>query len=239
MLNRRTFLRLAMALGLSPIVAACSRATGLLDEGTPSPAEPSPGPRPTSTVTPSPTPQPSPTVTPSPPPSPSRSPSPTEAVTEEDMMNQVALIRTDDRVAGVRRALELLNADAPAGGTVLLKPNYNSADPTPGSTHSDVLRTLMEWLGEHPRDSIVLAERSGMGETRRVRRMDAQGSRRPRGRLGTGGREGAPQYGRRPVARRCPHRRHRCVERRAGSGPPRAELGRLLGGSPPYPGAAA
>ncbi len=83
-------------------------------------------------------------------------------------MNQVALIRTDDRVAGVRRALDVLNAKGPAGRTVLVKPNYNSADPTPGSTHSDVLRTLMEWLGEHPSDSIVLAERSGMGETRRV-----------------------------------------------------------------------
>ncbi|MFW6115984.1 MAG: DUF362 domain-containing protein, partial [Chloroflexota bacterium] len=79
-----------------------------------------------------------------------------------------ALIRTPDRVTGVRRALNLLKAEGPAGGRVLVKPNYNSADPPPGCTHIDVLRTLMEWLGEHPTDSIVLAERSGMGETRRV-----------------------------------------------------------------------
>jgi uncharacterized protein (DUF362 family) len=58
--------------------------------------------------------------------------------------------------------------DGPAGGDILVKPNYNSADPPPGSTHDDVLRTLMEWLGEHPTDSIVLVERSGMGQTRRV-----------------------------------------------------------------------
>jgi uncharacterized protein (DUF362 family) len=58
--------------------------------------------------------------------------------------------------------------DGPAGGNVLVKPNYNSADPPPGSTHDDVLRTLMKWVGEHPTDSILLAERSGMGQTRQV-----------------------------------------------------------------------
>ncbi|MFW6115937.1 MAG: DUF362 domain-containing protein [Chloroflexota bacterium] len=84
------------------------------------------------------------------------------------MLGRVALIRTDDRVAGVRRAIDLLNVTGPAGGNVLVKPNYNSADPTPGSTHGDVLRTLVEWLGEHPVDAIVLAERSGMGATRQV-----------------------------------------------------------------------
>jgi uncharacterized protein (DUF362 family) len=81
---------------------------------------------------------------------------------------RVALIRTDDRPTGVRRALDLLGVDGPAGGNVLVKPNYNSADPPPGSTHDDVLRTVMEWLGEHPADSILLAERSGMGQTRQV-----------------------------------------------------------------------
>lgn len=83
-------------------------------------------------------------------------------------MSRVALIRTDDRAAGVRRALDLLKADAPAGGNVLLKPNYNSADPAPGSTHEDVLRTLIGWLQESAADSILLAERSGMGQTRQV-----------------------------------------------------------------------
>jgi uncharacterized protein (DUF362 family) len=80
----------------------------------------------------------------------------------------VALVRSDDRRTGVRRALDLLGADGPAGGNVLVKPNYNSADPPPGSTHDDVLRSLIEWLGEHPSDSILVAERSGMGQTRQV-----------------------------------------------------------------------
>lgn len=83
-------------------------------------------------------------------------------------MSQVALIRTSDRPEGVRRALALLGADGPSGGRALLKPNYNSADPPPGSTHNDVLRALVGWLKEQGASSIVVADRSGMGQTRRV-----------------------------------------------------------------------
>jgi uncharacterized protein (DUF362 family) len=49
-----------------------------------------------------------------------------------------------------------------------LKPNFNSSDPTPGSTHNDVLRTLVGWLQERGASSILLADRSGMGQTRQV-----------------------------------------------------------------------
>jgi len=83
-------------------------------------------------------------------------------------MSQVAMIRTSDRTEGVRRALALLDAEGPAGRDVLLKPNFNSADPTPGSTHDDVLRTLVGWLREQGASSIILADRSGMGQTRQA-----------------------------------------------------------------------
>jgi len=166
--NRKQFLRLMAALGLSPVLGACSRAVPLSEEPAPSSSEPSPTPHPTATASPSSTPEPSPSATSSPSPSATLSPTPTRAPTEVPARGRVALIRTDDRRAGVRRAIDLLGVDGPAGGNVLVKPNYNSADPPPGSTHDDVLRTLMEWLGELPTDSVLLAERSGMGETRRV-----------------------------------------------------------------------
>ncbi len=167
--DRRGFLRLMAALGLSPVLAACARALDVSPAPTRGAIEPSPSPEATATVTPAPTPQPSATLKPSPSPAPSPSPSAMEeAAVKEDRMGQVALIRTDERVSGVRRALNVLNAEAPAGGAVVVKPNYNSADATPGSTHEDVLRTLMEWLIEGSSGSIRLAERSGMGDTRAV-----------------------------------------------------------------------
>jgi hypothetical protein len=47
---------------------------------------------------------------------------------------QVAFVKTQDRVAGVKKALELLGFDGIKGKSLFLKPNFNSADPAPGST---------------------------------------------------------------------------------------------------------
>ena len=49
-----------------------------------------------------------------------------------------------------------------------MKANYNSADPFPASTHIDTLRVLVETLKGAGANSITLAERSGMGDTREV-----------------------------------------------------------------------
>jgi uncharacterized protein (DUF362 family) len=87
---------------------------------------------------------------------------------EVPSMVQVALVRTMDRAKGTRRALALLGVQPPADTPTFLKPNFNSADPTPGSTHLDVLRALVEWLREGGIDAITVADRSGMGDTRRV-----------------------------------------------------------------------
>jgi uncharacterized protein (DUF362 family) len=86
------------------------------------------------------------------------------------MIGRVALVKTDDRAHGVRRALDLLGARPTQGKHVFLKPNYNSADPAPGSTHPDVLRSLTEWLYATGAESITVGDRSGMGDTRQVMR---------------------------------------------------------------------
>jgi len=99
---------------------------------------------------------------------PAPSASPTPQPTREAPRAHVAFVKTSDRAEGVRRALDILGINPVDGKTVLLKPNFNSADPAPGSTHDDILRTLVESLWEMGASSITVADRSGMGNTRRV-----------------------------------------------------------------------
>jgi uncharacterized protein (DUF362 family) len=86
---------------------------------------------------------------------------------------RVALVRTEDRAGGVRRALALLALDGLAGKHVVIKPNFNSADPFPGSTHPDTLAALVAWLGGAGAARVTVTDRSGMGVTREV--MAAKG----------------------------------------------------------------
>ncbi len=81
---------------------------------------------------------------------------------------KVALVKGSDRADGARRAIELLQLDRLNGKRVFLKPNFNSADPPPASTHLAVLRTLVQSLNEMGAGPITVGERSGMGETRSV-----------------------------------------------------------------------
>ena len=81
---------------------------------------------------------------------------------------RVAFVRAKDRTKGIRQALALLGTNPVAGKRVMLKPNFNSADPAPASTHPDTLQTLIEWLQEMGASGITVADRSGMGDTRKV-----------------------------------------------------------------------
>jgi uncharacterized protein (DUF362 family) len=81
---------------------------------------------------------------------------------------RVALVRTSDRKRGVSEALKLLDVRSPAGKRVVLKPNFNSADDTPASTHNDTLVQLVRELQERDARSITLGESSGPPQTRGV-----------------------------------------------------------------------
>lgn len=83
-------------------------------------------------------------------------------------MAEVVFVKTQDRAAGVRKALELLGTGSLSGKDLFLKPNLNSADPTPGSTHNDVLRTLVQSFRSAGAGRITVGDRSGMGDTRRA-----------------------------------------------------------------------
>jgi uncharacterized protein (DUF362 family) len=82
-------------------------------------------------------------------------------------MTKISLIRTDNRTEGVRRAVDLLKSNQVKGKAVVLKPNFNTADPAPGSTHNDTLRSLILTLKDMGARKITLAERSGPGDTTR------------------------------------------------------------------------
>ncbi len=80
----------------------------------------------------------------------------------------VAFVKTRDRAAGVRRAVEMLELNPARGKHLFLKPNFNSHHGGPGSTHNDTLAALAEQLRAMGAGRITVGDRSGMGDTRRV-----------------------------------------------------------------------
>ncbi|MDO9123527.1 MAG: DUF362 domain-containing protein, partial [Deltaproteobacteria bacterium] len=74
--------------------------------------------------------------------------------------SRVALVKTDDRKRGVKASLKALHLNPVKGKDVFIKPNFNTADITPGSTHNDTLVALVEEIWEMGARSISLGERS-------------------------------------------------------------------------------
>src|SRR4030042_514697 len=74
--------------------------------------------------------------------------------------SRVTLMKTDDRRKGVKASLRALKINPVKGKNVLIKPNFNTADITPGSTHNDTLVALVEEIWEMGAKSISLGERS-------------------------------------------------------------------------------
>jgi uncharacterized protein (DUF362 family) len=151
-ITRKDFLKLLSALGgsivLAPILNACQR-LGLI--------EPTATSQPTMTsITPTSTVIPSPTDTAVP------------VETVEEGVARLAFVKTRDRATGIQEAIKLLAVNPVEGKRVLLKPNFNSADPAPASTHPTTLRTLVETLQEMGAQHITLADRSGMGNSHQV-----------------------------------------------------------------------
>lgn len=75
-------------------------------------------------------------------------------------MAQVSIMQTREREAGVRGTVAALDENSVKNKDVLIKPNFNTADTTPGSTHNDTLAALVDLLWEMGAASISLGERS-------------------------------------------------------------------------------
>jgi uncharacterized protein (DUF362 family) len=74
---------------------------------------------------------------------------------------------TADRPKGIQTLFEHVGSEKYRKKTVVVKANFNSEDPFPASTHPDTLRALFNQL-KKVNSHIILAERSGMGDTKKV-----------------------------------------------------------------------
>ena len=77
----------------------------------------------------------------------------------------MALVKSRDRAAAIGRAVDLLGTGTLRGKAVLLKPNLNTADPFPASTHNDTLNHLIRCLQSRGARSVTVGERSGPPDT--------------------------------------------------------------------------
>ncbi len=94
--------------------------------------------------------------------------SPFALAAESAKKTKVVIVRTEDRKKGVADVVRLLKPAVPRGTPVVIKPNFNTADATPGSTHNETLGQLMSELLNRNARAITIAERSGPPQTRKV-----------------------------------------------------------------------
>ena len=87
-------------------------------------------------------------------------------------MSRVTVVQTENRAEGVQKSLEALEINPVQGKDVFIKPNFNTSDPAPGSTHNDTLMALVDRVWEMGARSIRVGDRS-YPPTRQV--MDTKG----------------------------------------------------------------
>jgi uncharacterized protein (DUF362 family) len=92
------------------------------------------------------------------------SPAPSSSRTKK-MKTKISIIKTSDRELGIKKAIDLLGINPVKDKDVLLKPNFNTADRYPGSTHTDTLINLILNLKHMGAKGITIGERSGPPDT--------------------------------------------------------------------------
>ncbi len=74
--------------------------------------------------------------------------------------SRVAFVNTENRQSGVSSTIKTLGKNPVKNKDVLIKPNFNTADRVPGSTHNDTLVALVEEVWKMGAKSVSLGERS-------------------------------------------------------------------------------
>ncbi len=77
-----------------------------------------------------------------------------------EQKSRVAFLKIQDRKSGVEQSIRALGINPVKNKDVLIKPNFNTADPVPGSTHNDTLVALIEEVWKMGAKSVSLGERS-------------------------------------------------------------------------------
>jgi uncharacterized protein (DUF362 family) len=80
----------------------------------------------------------------------------------------VAIAHNPSRTEGTRKVVDCIGIPAVQGKRVVIKPNFNTADPAPGSTHIDTLRTIVELVKAQKPEKIIVGDRSGPARTSKV-----------------------------------------------------------------------
>ena len=76
-------------------------------------------------------------------------------------LTKISLVKADNRRDALRRSVELLDINPVKDKKVVLKPNFNTADPYPGSTHPETLEESLAYLKQMGAQKITIGERSG------------------------------------------------------------------------------
>ena len=74
--------------------------------------------------------------------------------------SRVSLAHNRSRIEGLQQAVRALAVNPVQNRHVLIKPNFNTADPAPGSTHNDTLVALVDEIWRMGARSVSLGERS-------------------------------------------------------------------------------
>lgn len=82
----------------------------------------------------------------------------------------IYLVATDNRKEGVQRCLHHIGPLNYEGKKVFVKPNFNTADITPGSTHNDTLEGILKALKAANPLTLTVGDRSGPADTADVLR---------------------------------------------------------------------
>lgn len=84
----------------------------------------------------------------------------TDPGTTTNKTTKIAIHKTSNRSEGVSKVMELLEFPSMQGKHVILKPNFNTSDPAPASTHNETLSQIISEIQNNGASKITLAERS-------------------------------------------------------------------------------